>query len=66
MPPAKHVQRQIAVTIVVAVEEATFLVAVQRIVRGIEVENDFLGRRPSRKRSTNSRSIAAPSWPILW
>ena len=48
MPPAEHVQRQIAVAIVVAVEEATFLVAVQRIVRGIEVENDLLGRRPVR------------------
>jgi len=29
--------------VVVAVEEASFLVAVQRIVRGIEVEHDLLG-----------------------
>jgi hypothetical protein len=32
MATAEHVERQIAVTVVVAVEEAAFLVPVQRIV----------------------------------
>ena len=41
---AEDVQRQVAVTVVVAVEEAPFLVAVERVVRGIEIENDPLGR----------------------
>ena len=45
VPAAEHVQRQIAVAVVVAVEEAAFLVAVQRIIGGIEVEDDLLGRR---------------------
>jgi hypothetical protein len=44
MPPTKHVQRQIAVTVVIAVEEPPLLMSVQRIIRGIEVENDLLER----------------------
>ena len=41
-------------------EEAAFLVAVQRIIRGVEVEMISFGGalRASRKRSTNRRSIA--------
>jgi hypothetical protein len=41
-------------------EEAAFLVAVQRVSRGVEVENDLLWRRLAgvEKRSTNRRSIA--------
>ena len=46
VPPAGHVQRQIAVVVVVAVEEPPLLMAVQRIVRRVEVEHD-LARRPS-------------------
>jgi hypothetical protein len=38
---AEHVERQVAVAIVVAVEEAAFLVAVQRIVGRIEIEDDL-------------------------
>ena len=45
VPAAEDVQRQIAVAVVIAVEEAAFLMAVQRIIRGIEVEDDLLGRR---------------------
>jgi hypothetical protein len=41
---AEDVQRQMAVAVVVAMEEAPFLVAVERIVRGIEIEDDPLGR----------------------
>ena len=46
VPAAEHVERQIAVAIVVAVKEAAFLVAVQRIVGGVQVEDDLL-RRPA-------------------
>jgi hypothetical protein len=45
MPAAKHVQRQIAVAIVVAVKEAALLMPVQRVVGGIEIEDDLFGRR---------------------
>ena len=44
MPAAEHVERQVAVAIVVAVEEAAFLIAVQRVVGRVEVEDDLLGR----------------------
>ena len=44
MPAAEHVKRQVAVAIIVAVKEAAFLIAVQRVVRGVEVEDDLLGR----------------------
>ena len=41
---AEDIQRQVAVAVIVAVEEAPFLVAVERVVRGIEIEDDPLGR----------------------
>ncbi len=41
----EDVQRQEAIVIVVAVEESAFLLAVNGIVRGVEVENDLFGRR---------------------
>jgi hypothetical protein len=52
----------------VALEEATLLVAVQGIIGGIAVEDDLLGRRLVRleKEATNRPSIAAASCPILW
>jgi hypothetical protein len=40
MPAAEDVEGQIAVAIVVTVEVPPFLIAVQGIVRGIEVELD--------------------------
>ena len=42
--PAEDVERQVAVAIIVAVEEAAFLVAVDRIVGGVQVQDDRLGR----------------------
>ena len=66
---AEHVQRQVAVAVVVAVEEAAFLVAVQRIVGRVEVEDDLLGgvlRCASRNRLDEQPLDRAPSWPILW
>ncbi len=63
MPAAEDVQRQIAIAVVIAVE-GRFLFAVDGIVGGIEVSTMRTGghRWASRKRSTNSRSIAPPSW----
>jgi hypothetical protein len=45
VPATEHVQRQIAVAVVIAMEEAALLMPVQRVIRGVEVENDFLGWR---------------------
>ncbi len=44
MVAAENIQRQITIAVVIAVEEAALLFAVQRIVRGVQIENDFLGR----------------------
>src|SRR3954463_16790010 len=41
---AEHVERQVAVAVVVAVEEAAFLVTVDGVVGRIEIEDDLLGR----------------------
>jgi hypothetical protein len=41
---AEDVQRQVAVVVVVAVEEAALLMAVDRVVGGVEVEDQRLGR----------------------
>ena len=38
---AEHVQRQVAVVVVVGVELGTLLVAVQRHVGGVDVEHEF-------------------------
>ena len=67
MLAAEHVERQIAVAVVVAVEEAPFLVAVQRIIGGVEIEDDLLRRLScaSRNRSMNRRSMAAVPALIL-
>ena len=45
MVAGEDVERQEAVVIVVAVEEAPLLMAVHRIVGGVDVEHDLLGRR---------------------
>jgi hypothetical protein len=44
MPAAEHVERQIAVAVVIAVEEASLLMPVQRVVGGVEIEDDLLRR----------------------
>src|SRR5215213_5061693 len=43
MPAAEDVQRQVAVRVVIAVEEAALLVPMDGIVRGVQVEDDLLG-----------------------
>ena len=45
VPAAEDIKRQVAVAVVVAVEEPPLLVAVQRVVGGVEIEHDLL-RRP--------------------
>ena len=48
LPSAEYVQRQIAVPVVVAVEEATGLMTVHRVVGRVEVQHQFPG--PVRER----------------
>jgi len=45
MPAAEDVERQVAVAIIVTMEEAPLLVPVHRIVSGVEIEHDFTRRR---------------------
>jgi len=40
---AKDVERQVAVVVIVAVEEAAFLLAVERQIGGVDIEDDLLG-----------------------
>ena len=44
MTATEHVKRQIAVGVVIAVEEPAFLLAVQGIVSRVEIEDDLFGR----------------------
>ena len=39
--PAKNVKRQVAVAVVITVEKAPLLVSVQRVIGGIEIEDDL-------------------------
>ena len=41
VPAAEDVERQVAVAIIIAMEEPAFLLAVQRIVGGIQIEDDL-------------------------
>jgi len=41
--PAEHVQRQIMLAIVVAIEEPAILVPMKQIIGGIQIQNDFFG-----------------------
>ncbi len=61
MPAAEHVQRQIAVAVVIALEKAPLLMPVQRITGGVQIEDDPLRRLlgASRNSLTGSASIAA-------
>jgi hypothetical protein len=60
----KNVQRQIAVVVVVAMEEARFLLPMKWGVRGIPMERGAL-RWDSRKSVTSSSSIASEEQAIL-
>ena len=39
-------KRQVAITVIIAMEEPPFLLAVQWVVRGIQVQDDLLRRTP--------------------
>lgn len=41
MPAAENVERQMAIAIVIAVEEAAFLMAMQRVIGRVEVDDDL-------------------------
>src|SRR3984893_3393309 len=41
MPAAEHIERQIAIIVVIAMKEALFLVPVQRVVGGVEIKDDL-------------------------
>ena len=68
MLTAEDVQRQVAVVVVVAVKEATFLMPVQRIIGGIQIQDDLARAARGAPRETAppiSRSIASLSGAIL-
>jgi hypothetical protein len=44
MRAAENVQRQITIAVVIAVKEPPLLMPVQRVVGGVEIEDDLLGR----------------------
>src|SRR5580693_8683250 len=47
-PTPENIQRQVTIGFVVAMEEAPFLLTMQRIIRGVEVERDLSRCRPMR------------------
>ena len=68
MPAAEDVERQVALAVVIAVEEAPLLVPVHRIVGGVEIEHDLTRRRLVRlKKQVDEQALdGRRSWPILW
>jgi hypothetical protein len=63
MPAAEHIERQIAVVVVIAGEETLLLMPVQRVVGGVEVKGDLRWRRRMgvEKQIDKQRSTAAAS-----
>src|SRR4051794_11375878 len=65
MTPAEDVKRQVAMTVVIAVEEAALLMPMDRVISRVQIEHDLL-RRPLmclqedvHKRARNRRAIMA-------
>ena len=54
---AEDVERQVTVATIVAVEKPPFLLAVQRVVGGVEIEDDLLGRRLVRLQKKRDEQI---------
>ena len=44
MAAVKNIKRQITVTAIIAMEKAAFLAAMQRIIGGVDIEDNALGR----------------------
>ncbi len=61
---AEHIQRQETVMIVVAVEETAFLAPVHRIVGGVEVEDEFLGRLRMRRDEALHQGLVDTPRPV--
>jgi hypothetical protein len=61
MAATEHVERQVAVAIVISVEEPALLVSVQRVVGGVEVERDLGGRLFVRVEKQIDEPYARPS-----
>ena len=68
MAAAEHIERQVAVAIIIAGRTGPPDDRAAGTIGGVEVERDLPGARAcaSRKRSTNKASIAAGSWLIFW
>ena len=62
VPAAEDVKRQVAVAVVIAVEEAPLLMAMQRIVGGIEIEDDL----PRRTGVSIDKQIDQQGCDRLW
>ena len=61
VPAAEDVERQVAVAVIIAMEEPAFLVAMQRIVGGIEVEDDlFRGLRVRFQEEIDEQRFRSP------
>ena len=64
MPAAEHVERQVAVRIIIAVEEPAFLFAVERDVGVVEIQHDLARRALMRlqeqldQQCVNPRTVA--------
>ena len=67
MPATEHIERQIAVAVIIAVKEPSLLMAVHRVVGRIKVKHDLLWRPVVRleEQVDEERSIAALFWQIL-
>ena len=67
IPAAEHIKGQVAVTIVVGVEEPALPIAMQTIVGGVEIEDYLLDAFAcaSIKRSTNKPSTTTGSCAIF-
>jgi hypothetical protein len=46
MPATEYVERQVAVAIIIAVEEPALLVPMDRVIRGIQIQGDLTWWRP--------------------
>ncbi len=67
---AEHIERQEAVAVVIAVEEAPLLVAVHRIVGRVDVQNDLFGRPRKRGNEALDQNLVnrprpTPLGPVL-
>ena len=67
MLAAEDVERQVAIAVIVAVEEPLFLVAVERQIGGIENEHDLPGWvGEGFKEQVDQEPIASGSLSIFW